>query len=169
MRRQDLLSLLITFVVGMCIGAYLYITGAANFFAELSTPTVEETNDFSIVGDIYGGCRAACPSFQLLEDGSYRHLYTPERGADEVLQRGTIPFSLRQNLRSTLTRGDLEAQAKAQTRDVCNSHSDGIDVSYAITIDGDTYKLDSCTTAVDGDGALWIYLNQIWEHINNTK
>ena len=164
MKKQDILSILITFLVGVFVGGYLYLTDAAGRISELKIPDAEEVSEFTIVGDVYGGCRDRCPSFQVINDGSYRYLYTPRNGSEQVLRQGILPLQLQRQLRTVLTENALKQQSRNIEPTVCNSFSDGIDVKYTITIDGKEYKIDSCGTTVDGGSQMWITLGQIWEY-----
>ena len=85
-------------------------------------------------------------------------------GADQVLRQGSIPSSLKRKLQRALTTKALAQQSQPRAPAVCNSYSDGIDVKYEITIEGNKYNLDSCGTAVDGSGQLWITLGLIWDY-----
>lgn len=166
-KRQDLISILITFLVGVAAGMYLYLTGFAGLVSKLSIPDIEKATEFVIVGDVYGGCREACPSFQVVHDGSYRYLYTPAAGAEQVLRQGVLPISLRRQLEAVITPIELAKQSKEIQPLLCNSYSDGIDVKYEITLDGQLYVLDSCGTAVEAESELWITLGSIWTYYEN--
>ncbi len=166
MTRQEKLSVLITFVVGFVAGVYLYVTGFAAFLTELTVPDAEEVQgELTIVGDVYGGCRDTCPSFQVLDDGTYRYLYTPAAGADQIVRKGTLSRSQMNDLRSALVDSQLVRQSQKTQPGVCNSYTDGIDVRYEVTLDGNVYVLDSCGTDVDGEGSLWKTLGKIWDSL----
>lgn len=169
MKRQDLLSILITFVTGFLIGGYLYLSNVAGFVSKLSTPDKETISEFTIVGDVYGGCRHTCPSFQVLSDGSFHYLYTPAAGADKVTRKGRIPFDLQQQLKASVTTGELWRQSTEIEPAVCNSYTDGIDVKYEITLDGTSYVLDSCGTSVDTGSPLWVALRGVWAFFETGK
>lgn len=164
MKKQDILSVLITFAVGLFVGGYLYLTDAAGKISELTIPDAKEVSEFTIVGDAYGGCRDRCPSFQVVSDGSYRYLYSPKTGDEQVLRQGVLPGQLQRQLRTVLTERSLKEQSRSIEPAVCNSYTDGIDVKYAITIDGKEYKIDSCGTTVDGNSQMWITLGSIWDY-----
>jgi hypothetical protein len=164
MKSQDLLSVLITFVVGVFAGGYLYLNEAAPVLSKLSVPTVEKVSQFTVVGDVYGGCRDTCPSFQLVEDGTYRYLYTPAAGAEQVVRAGKLPRELHDRLRSTLITSALETQSSVIQPAICNSYTDGIDILYDITVDGKQYQLNSCGTAVKAEGGLWSALSSVWDY-----
>ena len=59
MKRQDILSILITFTVGLLAGGYLYLTGFAPTVATLEVPSAEKLNELVIESEVYGGCRSA--------------------------------------------------------------------------------------------------------------
>ena len=144
---------------------YLFLTGFAPMESKVSLPDAVALAQFVMVSDVYGGCRDACPSFQLVNDGSYRYLYTPTAGAEQIVRQGTLPISLQRQLKKALSPADLEAQSRSINPALCNSYTDGIDVLYDITLAGKQYFLDSCGTDVDTSGALWITLNNIWDYL----
>ncbi|MEY3783775.1 MAG: hypothetical protein RLZZ230_97 [Candidatus Parcubacteria bacterium] len=168
MKKQDLLSVLITFLFGFFVGVFLYVTGGAEVDKKTQVPVEEKLSEFTIVGDVYGGCRDACPSFQVLSDGSYRYYRTPAAGAESVLRQGSLPSLLLRKLRAAVTPVALAKQSNKIEPSVCNSFSDGIDVKYKITLDGVEYNIDSCGTTVDDNGALWTTLGEIWDHFETS-
>lgn len=170
MRGQDIISVLITFTAGVLAGGFLYLTGgAATEDSKIAVPVAEKLSEFTIVGDVYGGCRDACPSFQVLNDGSYRYYRTPAAGAEKVLRQGTIPINLQRELKAVVTVPILEKQSKKIEPAVCNSFADGIDVKYKITLDNIDYVVDSCGTTVDDKGQLWTTLGSIWDYFETSS
>jgi len=165
MKKQDLLSILVTFFVGVFAGAYLFLVGFAPTMATLDVPSLEQVESFVIESDVYGGCRDACPSFQVLGDGSYRYLYSVSYDEPQVIQSGTIPSAMRRDLRRNLTPEALQAQSQSITPAVCSSFSDGIDVRYTVTLDGEEYVLDTCGTRVDTNSPLWLSIKKIWDYL----
>lgn len=164
MKKSDIISILITFLVGAFAGSYLYLTGFAPIEAEITVPDVREVSQFEIVGDVYGGCRDTCPSFQLLNDGSYRYLYTPSFGAEQVIREGKLPYELNRKLHNTLTESELSIQSQVIKPATCNSYVDGIDVVYKISLNDKIFTINSCGTAVDGESELWKTLGKIWTY-----
>ena len=166
MKKPDILSILITFVVGVFAGGYLYLTGFASVEDKMSIPDAEELMEFTIVGEVYGGCELgnACPSFQVLKDGSYRYFYTPAVGIDQILRQGTLPRQLRRQVDVVMRVDDLTEQSEKIQPSFCNSYSDGIDVKYQVMLDGTEYLLYSCGTAVVRQGVLWVALGEIWTY-----
>lgn len=164
MKKHDVLSILVTFLVGFFAGGYFYLTNFAGFVSAVETPDAEKIAVFTIVADVYGGCRSTCPSFQIQNDGTYRYLYTPAAGEDKVMRKGELPPSVMRELRRVVTEAELERQSVPTQPAVCDSYVDGIDVTYEITLDGMVYTLDSCGTAVSGSGELWVGLQSIWDY-----
>ena len=167
MAKQELLSILITFVVGFFAGSYLYL----NYFTPLVVPegvgTREEQEAFEIVSQAYGGCRSGCPAFRVAADGTYRYQYTETLGADPVLRSGTLPRSIQSDIRRNIDVRDISTQTALSDTTDCASAVDGIDIRYDITIDGATYRLDSCQTTVDFGSDAWITLSDIWTYFNS--
>ncbi|NCT01657.1 hypothetical protein GW766_00150 [Candidatus Parcubacteria bacterium] len=162
-KKADQLSILITFSVGFLVGGYLYLTNFAGLVSKIKTPDVETVSEFVIVADVYGGCRNMCPSFQIQDDGSYRYLYTPAAEAEQVIRKGTLSRELQLRLRKAVTSEALLVQSKQITPSFCNSYTDGIDVKYEITLNGVTYSVDSCGTAVEVSSSLWTTLGAVWD------
>lgn len=154
-----------TFFVGVTAGAYIFLVGFASTVATLEVPDQEKIEELVIESDVYGGCREACPSFQVLGDGSYRYLYSVSYDEPQVIQSGSIPFSLRRELLKNLTTQALTTQSQSITPAICSSYSDGIDVRYTITRDGSKYILDTCGTRVDTNSPLWISVKKIWDYL----
>lgn len=167
MKHQDILSILITFTVGFVAGGYLYLTGFAPTVAKLEVPSAETFNEFEVVSEVYGGCRGACPSFQVLGDGSYRYLYSTSISEEQIIQTGNIPFDIKRNLQRALESESLNAQSRKTTPALCESFSDGFDVRYRITIAGEEYALDTCGTAVNTQSSLWQSLEAVWSYLES--
>lgn len=164
MVKQDFLSVLITLAVGLFAGFYLYLAGFAGVVADMSVPDRIAVSEFTIVGDVYGGCRDACPSFQVVNGGSYRYFYTPEAGAEQILRQGTLPLDLQRQLKLTLTKDALSVESEQIEPSFCDSYADGIDILYEVTLNDEKFILDSCGTAVVAEGSLWTTLSSIWAY-----
>lgn len=164
MKRQDIITLLFTFVVGFFFGMYLYTTG---FMQDYDAPDVQSqqaVNDFALTAEVYGGCRDTCPSFQILADGTYRYMFTPTAGAEQIIRDGSLPRALRRDISEAFTAKALTTQAVKTQPAVCNSFTDGIDVRYRVTLAGNEYLLDTCGTAVDTNSAIWNTLVKTWNY-----
>jgi hypothetical protein len=165
MKKQDILSILMTFFVGVVAGSYLFIVGFAPTIATLAVPSQEKLDALVIESDVYGGCRDDCPSFQVLGDGSYRYLYTADVSEPQVIVNGKIPGAMRRDLQRTLTVEALTTQSQRTNPTACASFADGIDVRYYVTRNGVEYTLDTCGTNVDTDSPLWLNIKKIWDYL----
>jgi hypothetical protein len=169
MKRQDMLSILITFVVGFFGGGYLYLTHFSKLVAPDDVQTQEEVSEFQVVSEAYGRCGDVCPSFQIMNDGSYRYQYTPAEGSDKQFKTGTIPLNIVRDIKKSLDSDELVAQSQPTEPADCNSYNGEIDIRYTITYDGAEYTLDSCGTAVNGNGALWNNLAKTWNYFQTIQ
>jgi hypothetical protein len=169
MRQQDILSILITFVVGFVAGGYLYVAHFSKILKFDTAPTQEAASEFTVVGRAYGSCDPLCPSFQVVKDGSYRYFFTKEVGQDRTLKEGTLPIDVQKTIKKELKESALVKQSQPVEPIDCNSRNGGIDVRYEITLEGAVYTLDSCGTAVDGDGELWGSLAKIWNYFETVE
>jgi hypothetical protein len=164
MNRQDGLSILITFVIGVVVGGYFYLTGFS--LKTFSTTTQDTYKDFAIVGESYGDCGSVngCASFQLLGDRSYRVLHNSQDIGNELIREGDISNSLRKELQKNLVVSVLEQQSEETSASNCASGNDGIDYSFRVTLDGENYLLDTCKTAVEYDSKAWLSLAKLWNY-----
>ncbi|MBP6924724.1 MAG: hypothetical protein KBC62_04380 [Candidatus Pacebacteria bacterium] len=169
MRKQDMISILITFVVGFIAGGYLYLTHFSKLVAPDSVDTQEEQSEFQIVSQAYGQCGDSCPSFQIANNGTYRYQYLPSEGAEKQFKTGTIPFNITNDIKDTLDVDELVQQSQPVEPANCNSYNNGIDVSYTITYEGAEYTLDSCGTAVNGNSELWNSLAKTWNYFQTIQ
>ena len=171
MKRQDVLSILFTFVVGALGGGYLYVAHFSKVIAPDTVQTEAQAAVFVIESESYGGCHADCPSFQVLGDGSYRYKYAAQVDAEKTIKSGTLPLEVQRVVRQVLETKELVAQSQVQSLEPsdCNSFLDGIDVRYNVTIDGAEYTLDSCGTAIDYQSDLWNGLAQLWNYFKTVN
>ena len=165
MAHQDKLSILITFIVGLLAGGYLYLTGFATTFKLPEVTTDDVYTEFVIVGESYGACQQSgdCLSFQLLENGKYRALYGDKNGGT-ITHEASIPFSLRRELKSTLTPTQLTLESKLAPNVVCRFGDEGINYRFRISRDEVSYVLDTCLTDIDYNGLPWQTLVKLWDH-----
>lgn len=169
MRNQDIWSILITFAFGFLAGGLLYLGHFSGLVNPDDLETEEDTMEFSITSEAYGGCKEVCPSFQVSKDGSYVYRFTPSLGAEEEVKNGTMPFNIMREVRNALDSDVLVEQSQPVEPSDCHSYNDGIDVKYVITHEGAAYELDSCGTAVDANGALWSALAKLWSHFETVQ
>lgn len=170
MAHQDKISILITFIVGLLAGGYLYLTGFATTFKLPEATTDDVYAEFVIVGESYGACKEMgnCLSFQLLENGSYRALYG-DGGDDVTTHEARIPFSLRRELKENLTSTLLTLDSKMSEVPICQFGNEGTNFRFRISRDEVNYVLDTCLTDIDYDGLPWQTLVKLWEHFANVE
>ncbi|MBY0310077.1 hypothetical protein K2Q16_02960 [Patescibacteria group bacterium] len=154
MRRQDIVSILITFVVGVCVGSYLYLYGFSqqfSFFGELT----KDTDALVIVGGAYGGCERGglCASFQLATDGTYASFPAAGDREARIKEEGEISAPLLRELRDTFTVDYLSALEQSITPEMCETYTDGIEYRFRIAVGEEQFELDSCDTALANDAA----------------
>lgn len=163
MKNEDLLSILVTFLMGLVAGAYLYLSQGAPLESRLSTPDSKSSSEFVVIGETYGSCEKICPSFRIEHNGSYRYLHAVEGQSELELSEGVLTFSLLRDLKRFASSEVLVEQSQEASDAECVM-GDGVGVRYSITLEGDLYLLDSCGTSVDLDSDLWKTLNEIWSY-----
>jgi hypothetical protein len=166
MTGRNYVVLISTFLMGMFAGAYLYVTAFA--------PTYENGIDASenidqdalvIEGEMYGGCslQGACASFRLIDAKSYKYLAHSEA----ALRSGRLPSLVREQLLDALTPTALMSSSQNVSSGVCSSEVDGIDYRYTISVNGDVYELDTCSTALTFDEELQSIFMNVWFVLEN--
>lgn len=170
-KKQDIVIMIGTFFVGIFAGGYFYTTAFAPQFDELTGQTEEVYADFVIEGSQYGGDRAGgtAPSFQLLENGSFRYLPYVVEGDTVEAKEGVVPRSLLSEVKQILTKEALETAAGPVVRGDCFSYVDGRDFVYKVTLDRINYTLDTCTTALTEDSLVNTALDKLWNYFTELK
>lgn len=167
MTHQDRLSIIITFVCGFVVGAYLYFAGfLPTYHLPDNVPTEDIYSGFVVVVDTYGGCeeKNQCLSFQLLSDRSFQAVLGADTNAKAF--NGTLPKSLVRNLQTEL---NLEA-IQSNTRTLLDSecHYVGEEASnfrFVITFEGRNYSLDTCRNEINYESGLWKSLREVYREI----
>jgi len=171
MKKQDLLNILFTFVVGLVVGVYMFFAGFAPTTAIIEDTVQEIGQTLIVTGEAYGGCDrvGTCPSFNIADNGSYRYSYTPRGATAQVLREGSLPLAIQQDLKRYATENALTKFSQSVDPIMCESFVDGIDVRYIIELEGDVYTLDSCGTNVDADTKLWETLAGLWYYFDGSN
>jgi hypothetical protein len=161
MTFQDRISVIVTFVVGLALGFYVYAAGFAPTYSLPEAVLQEEYGDLVIVADAYGACAEdnSCLSFQLLQDGTYRALLGPGGGRSF---EGSISRSLRSTLQTTLASSTLATLALPLAIPTCQYGEAATNFSFLITRDGRNYTLDTCLSAIDYEGPSWQALRELF-------
>ncbi len=157
--------MIVTFVVGMVVGSYLYLYGFAPQYNTL-LKSVETSGELVIVGEAYGGCArgSICPSFQVASDGRYQAFPAATILADREVVTGLVSVALYKDLRDRFSQAGLAALAIPVTPNNCDSYRDGIDYRLRISAGDEQFLLDTCTTALASErAALQLLTNLVAE------
>lgn len=152
MKRQDIINIVVTFVVGMIVGAYLFVYGF-NPQYELVTNWTDDVGTFAIAGEAYGGCSrgSICASFQVTEAGAYRAFAAVPVGKERIPVSGTLSSALYRDLRNAFTSESLLLLEEPVVSERCASATDGIDYRVRVSLGSEQFVLDTCTTALAND------------------
>ncbi len=162
--RQDMLSILITFVVGFVAGVYVYLVGFKPQVDRLQSQFEAPEQALEIVGEQYGGLRETTPpSFQITARNAYRFIPSAPLGVVVEPRSGELPAAWRRPLRPYLNTTTLTAAATPR-QDSCASHVDGIDYRYRITLAGEVFVVDTCTTRLLSEPGLATALANLWSY-----
>jgi len=165
MKKQDILSILITFVVGMVAGAYLFFTGFAPQFLAHNGATDTTYSEFTLTGETYGSCSrtGSCPSFQILSDGSFSYLSSTIFTGTATIE-GNLPGTLLNELRLKFTLTALENGSRSVKVASCASYVDGLDYRYEVILESVVYDLDTCGKNFSVNSELGVTLDKLWNY-----
>jgi hypothetical protein len=175
MKKDHVLSILITFTVGLIMGGYLYFT---QFLPNFSPAAISETisldmftrDTLVIEGEKYGGFRVSTPpSFQINADGSFRFIPAAPRDSVAPVRTGMLPNELSRALERSMSQTALETASRERPREACESFVDGIDFRYQVERGDETYTLDTCGTAFSTSGDIGQALASVWEYFETLE
>ncbi|MFM2340089.1 MAG: hypothetical protein RLZZ360_725 [Candidatus Parcubacteria bacterium] len=172
LKKQDKLTVLSAFLIGIIAGSYLYLVGfAPEWESGQGVATEDEATEFVVIGEMYGGMRAGVPpSFQIENDGSYRYLpFSDNPEVPSPAVEGAIPRTLLRDLKAVLTDAVLIEAAKPETKEMCAQMVDGIDYRYIVVKDGVEYELDTCTTNFEAESETGLQLAALWEYFDGAQ
>jgi hypothetical protein len=141
--------LLLTFLMGMLAGVYIYFvtrTPAAN-----QTISSETNRGYEIVANTYGGCeRAGCNSLRIQDDGSYTYLVSR---MDTMYSRYEDSLSKRQiaDLEERMSETSFETIEESMFEGECPTAYDAVAYRFVIRYEGTTHNLDSCVVSLDNE------------------
>lgn len=167
MKRDDWMLLTLTFLTGLAIGLYVYIA----FFKPTYVPenlnqSESAASDWSIVAIRRGGTepRYVQPAFRVLEDGSYQYRAggMPDTDVSQI-NEGNLPKSLIRDL--NLSTEMLRTYSEQSLVENCLSNQGGYDFEYRISLEGETYVLDTCLTNFSPNSELYESLEAIWDSL----
>ncbi len=168
MSGQQQVALLITFLLGVFAGVYLYIAGFATVYRDGVFPSTRTDDGLVVVADMYGDCQAGvsqCPSFQIRDGG--RVLYLPTGSAGSVEDRLSLRLSrsVYRDLLQKVSEAPLDSYSRKRQGE-CISEQGGVDYRYRITWDEKSYVLDTCKTELPSDSDLNEVLLLIWSYVD---
>jgi hypothetical protein len=157
-----------TFVMGMLTGGFLYVSVFAPAY-ESDIETIGSINDDGVVieGQMYGGCQEmdSCASFRIADDRTFTYL--EYEGAEIV--KGRLPNDVAVSVFKEVGTNAFFAASEEITNDSCAAYVDGLDFTYDISLGGDFYTLDTCTTALAYDEELQALFSGIWMYLEDGK
>jgi len=167
MKKQDLVTILITFLCGIIAGGYLYVMGFKPQIAQVASeliPPPDPAKIITIEGYQYGGCERSgrCASFKIQDNGEYSYLETSVPTARGTYS-GTLARRDWQQIRSRLTEERLVSNSLAVQPETCASDYDLIDYRYQIQFQGESYRLDTCGTDFSRESDLGAALDWLWQ------
>ncbi len=167
MESKDLLSILLTFLLGIFVGAYAYLYIMNGPKKEVDELEVVK-NEFAIVGESYGACEALdnCFAFRLDQNGEYIVQYDGG-GLGYREEVSSLPGKLvREFSQEVFTTESLKRQSRAPLSASCYFGNNETNYKFRITKGGDDYHLDTCLTDIDYEGDDWYLLSKLWNHIS---
>lgn len=166
MTSQDKISIVVTFIFGILAGSYIYVTGFATTFSPPEAAPEDIYSGLLITGEGYGECEQnnTCFSFQLLENGDYRALFDDAGDGHSAAKEGSIPRTLRNELRSSLIVESLVNDSKTRNTLDCEYGYKDTNYKFRVTLNQQDYFLDTCQTTIDYEGSAWASLAKLWNY-----
>lgn len=155
-----------TFVVGVFVGAYLYMYGFSEQF-DVVGDLGGTTTGLEVYGEGYGGCvrGGVCGSFELQPDGRFTSFPPASDLAARKRSEGTVdPVTMRE-LEEYFTVEVLTELVRPIANSQCSSFVDGVDYRYRMILDGEEYLLDTCATELYEDDIARALLRDLEESV----
>jgi hypothetical protein len=166
MTHQDRFSIIITFVIGIFVGGYLYLTGFLPTYHLPEAMTQDAYEGLVLIADSYGACQVedTCLSFQLL----------PDRSFTAVVGVGSASYTRKDDV----SRGGMSSFLKAVSPAALSTNSqplaeyscryngpEATNFRFQVTYGGKNYVIDTCQSQIDYQGALWLSLVGIYREV----
>ncbi len=160
MTHQDIVSIGVTFILGLLLGIYLYVVGFSPTYRLPEVGTNAQYANFVIVFDAYGECSQSrsCLSVQVRGDGTYRALLS---GNTASAKEGTIKRSYYQRIVNGFTAESLLADSAPLPVQECRYGEAATNYRVLVTFDSQNYLLDTCATTIDYGGEVWLVLQEL--------
>lgn len=170
--RADWVLFVLTLLMGMVAGAYLYAMSFKPIYQPEGSVTGGEAGalEFSVIAKAYGGFHPreyVHPSFRITGDGNVSYYKGGENAIDQTAVEVSLPRSLFNRLVDDISRADLEELSYPDPKDTCRIASDGVDYTYRITMDRTQYEMDTCYTALPYDHSLTQTLEDVWSYLRD--
>lgn len=167
MKKQDIITILFTFLCGLLAGSYLFLVGFKPQVEKISSeliPSADPSKIITIEGRQYGGCESAgqCASFKIEDSGRYFYLATSVPTARGPYS-GAIPRRDWQHIRNQLSLEILSLEAQVVESEICAIDYDLVDYQYEILFLGEVYSLNTCGTKFDKTSDLGETLDWLWQ------
>ena len=144
-----LIILIPTFFIGFLTGIFVYFISGGNDVEEVPK---DEPEGVEIVASTYGGCELfGCASYRIVEDGDYIYIKEDDSSEDKRFEDSLSEKQIKELVKLS-EQTDLEEIEESYYAGECPAHVDGISYEFEITVDGESYKLDSCENDLGGSG-----------------
>ena len=164
-KKQDLILIAVTFVMGIIAGWYLYVMAFAPQFNEYLGQTEAVYEDLVLVGEEYRAeGDGTLPSFQILKDGTFSYVPATALGDVAAPIEGTLPRALWNEVKADLTKVRLAKLDAVVAGEGCASANFESDFTYTVTLSSVEYTLDTCTTALATDRSVRATLDKLWKY-----
>ncbi len=167
MQRDDWMILSLTFLTGLAIGMYVYVTVfKPTYVPETINATESGASEWSMIGKkrIEGdNSRTVHPSFRLLGDGSYTYIAGGVGEGALEQKTGKLSSALMRELRAK--DAIIETYTPFMDVDYCGGDVNGFDYEYDVIINNITYVMDSCYTPLSYNTEVAVLLQKVWSEM----
>lgn len=141
MSGTDKLLLVSTFVIGICTGAYLYLTGFAPVYSDID---LSFSTPFSITAHATDAASTdRLQSYQVRSDGTFRAFVRTSDGEVETV-RGSLSDAQRRSLRRTLQAVNTVAGTEDAPQKLCDGDIGNPAYRYRIEFDDTVVDVTDC-------------------------
>ncbi len=157
-----------TFLMGVFVGAYLYITVFVPNYSQVRFDGDETQIDFLLRGAQRGECNrgdSVCPSFELRSDRTYTYIATYVKNGRQEVVEGRLGKDRFDSLLTYIAAVDLRALEK-RSFGACSRIYD-TNYMYNLVYNGESYIFDTCNT-VFKDSVLATQFYPLWTRLATT-
>jgi hypothetical protein len=167
--KQDIVTILFTFLCGVVAGTYLFVVGFMPQVSDVAS-SLPINNDgdknFSVEGYEYGICEfdESCQSYNVLANGTYTFISSSFPTENNMFY-GVINKGEWSTLKKILSSTTLEPLANENDSFRCLQANADRYYRYVIRADGVFYVFDTCNDRFSRASALYSGLGSVWELI----